>query len=131
MIEPPSSLVPTHADKPRCETIPPGEAAAAERVFLFLVDLLSKLTHGMVSNQSTGDPMRPLYEFDLSALSPVQRMDLADALYDSAQQELEAAAAPLSSKQLKELDRRCAAVEAGELATEEWQVVHDRLMREL
>jgi putative addiction module component (TIGR02574 family) len=75
--------------------------------------------------------MRPLHELDLSALSPVQKMDLADALYDSAQQELEAVAVPLTAEQLKEIDRRCIAVDAGELATEEWHVVHDRLQREL
>jgi hypothetical protein len=75
--------------------------------------------------------MRPLHELDLSTLSPVQKMDLADVLYDSAQQELEAATVPLSLEQLKEIDRRCAAIDAGEAATEEWHIVHERLQREL
>jgi len=75
--------------------------------------------------------MRPLHEFDFSTLSPVQKMDLADVLYDSAQQELEVATVPLSPEQLKEIDRRCAAMDAGEVATEEWHIVHERLQREL
>lgn len=73
--------------------------------------------------------MLPLHEF-LSTLSPVQKMDLADVLYDSAQQEMEAATVPLTAGQLTEIDRRCAAIDTGELPTQEWPVVHEQLLRE-
>jgi putative addiction module component (TIGR02574 family) len=73
--------------------------------------------------------MQPLHDL-LSTLSPDQKMDLADMLYDSAQQEMEVATVPLTAGQLAEIDRRCAAVDAGELATQEWPVVHEKLLRE-
>ncbi|HEY4311652.1 MAG TPA: addiction module protein [Pirellulales bacterium] len=67
---------------------------------------------------------------DIAALSPVQKMDLADVLYDVAQQEIEALAAPLTDIQKNELDRRLAAADRGELVGEPWEAVFERLRRE-
>lgn len=58
---------------------------------------------------------------DIESLNPVERMELADALYDSAMQEIEAA--PLTPDQLAELDRRIAQIESGEAATIPWEAV--------
>ncbi len=67
---------------------------------------------------------------DLAVLSPVQKMELADLLYDTAQQELEAVATPLTPDQLREIDRRCAAIDAGETAVEPWDVTYRQLLQE-
>jgi putative addiction module component (TIGR02574 family) len=68
-----------------------------------------------------------IQEIDIATLSPVQKMELADVLYDTAQQELEALTAPLTDEQLRELDRRIAAADRGELAGEPWDAVYERL----
>jgi putative addiction module component (TIGR02574 family) len=47
--------------------------------------------------------------FDFSALSPIERIELADLLYDSAMQQIDAA--QLRPDQLAELDRRIADVQ--------------------
>lgn len=57
---------------------------------------------------------------DLAALSPVERIALADALYDGAMQEIERLR--LSPEQLAELDRRIAEVEHGRAALCPWSV---------
>jgi putative addiction module component (TIGR02574 family) len=51
--------------------------------------------------------------FDFSSLSPVERIALADELYDSAMREIDAMTPHLSSEQLAEIDRRIAEIEAG------------------
>jgi putative addiction module component (TIGR02574 family) len=72
----------------------------------------------------------PIQEIDIAALSPVQKMELADVLYDTAQQELEALTAPLTEEQLRELDRRIAAADHGKLGGEPWDAVYERLQRQ-
>jgi putative addiction module component (TIGR02574 family) len=70
-----------------------------------------------------------IQDIDIAALTPVQKMDLADVLYDTAQQELEARSTPLTDAQLREIDRRVAAADAGALTGESWELVYDRLRR--
>ena len=72
-----------------------------------------------------------IQEIDIAALSPVQKMELADVLYDTAQQELEALTAPLSDEQLQEIDRRIAAADSGKLVGEPWEAVYERLRRQV
>lgn len=69
----------------------------------------------------------PIQEIDIAALSPIQKMELADVLYDTAQQELQAMTAPLSDEQLRELDHRIAAADRGEIVGEPWETVYKRL----
>jgi putative addiction module component (TIGR02574 family) len=54
--------------------------------------------------------------FDFSALTPVERIALADLLYDSAMQEIET----MSPKQLAEVDRRIADIETGKVERVSW-----------
>jgi putative addiction module component (TIGR02574 family) len=68
-----------------------------------------------------------IQEIDIAALSPIQKMELADVLYDTAQQELEVLTAPLTGEQLREIDRRIAAADRGELVGESWDAVYERL----
>ncbi len=68
----------------------------------------------------------PTDRFDFSALSPEQRIALADLLYDSAMQEIDALAAQLSPKQLAEVDRRIAEIEAGKVELVAWDTVSVR-----
>lgn len=70
-------------------------------------------------------------KIDIATLSPIQKMELADLLYDTAQQELEALSAPLTDKQGREIERRATAADRGELTGEPWEAVHDRLQRSL
>ena len=67
-----------------------------------------------------------IQEIDIATLSPVQKMELADVLYDTAQQELEVLTAPLNGEQLREIDRRIAAADTGELIGEPWDAVYER-----
>jgi putative addiction module component (TIGR02574 family) len=64
---------------------------------------------------------------DLAALSPVERMALADVLYDSAMREIDAAAA--SPEEAAEIDRRIARLESGEDQLVSWDEVYSRLTR--
>ena len=57
--------------------------------------------------------------FDYSALSPIERIELADLLYDSAMRQIEAA--QLSPEQLAELDRRIADVQSGNVEMMPWE----------
>jgi putative addiction module component (TIGR02574 family) len=70
-----------------------------------------------------------IQEIDIATLSPIQKMELADVLYDTAQQELEVLTAPLTGEQLREIDRRIAAADGGELAGEPWDAIYERLQR--
>ena len=54
-----------------------------------------------------------LSSFDFLSLTPVERITLADMLYDSAMQEIEALTPQLTPHELAELDGRIAAAEAG------------------
>jgi len=68
-----------------------------------------------------------IQDIDYTALSPVQKMELADILYDVAQQELEASSASFTDEQMQEIDRRIAASDAGKTVGEPWEQVHERL----
>lgn len=57
---------------------------------------------------------------DLASLSPIERIALADALYDGAMLEIEQLRLP--PKQLAELDRRIAEVEQGRVPLCPWSV---------
>ena len=65
--------------------------------------------------------------FDFSALTPVQRIALADLLYDSAMQEIETMTPQLSPKQLAEVDRRIADIETGKVELVSWDDVPMRI----
>lgn len=67
--------------------------------------------------------------FDFSSLTPVERIALADTLYDSAMQEIEAMAPHLTPEQLAEVDRRIADVEAGRVDLIAWDDLHAELSR--
>jgi putative addiction module component (TIGR02574 family) len=76
-----------------------------------------------------GDMDIPGHKIDIATLSPIQKMELADLLYDTARQELEASSAPLTDEQKREVVRRVAAADRGELTAEPWDTVHNRLQR--
>jgi putative addiction module component (TIGR02574 family) len=65
--------------------------------------------------------------FDFSSLTPIERIALADTLYDSAMQEIDAMTPQLSAEQLAELDRRIADVEAGRVELVPWDQVRAEL----
>ncbi len=62
--------------------------------------------------------------YDFSSLTPIQRMALADALYDSAMREIDAITPQLTAEQLAEIDRRIADVEAGQVDLMYWDDVY-------
>ena len=66
---------------------------------------------------------------DLAGLSPVEKMELADVLYDSAVQEMEALMSPLTEPQRREVERRMADADAHPSLAEPWESVRDELMR--
>jgi putative addiction module component (TIGR02574 family) len=74
--------------------------------------------------------MISIQDVDFSALSPVEKMELADVLYDVAIQESEPPR-PLSPEQMRELDRRAAAADRGEEPGEDWEAVQERILRQL
>ncbi len=63
---------------------------------------------------------------DFGALSPAQKMDLADVLYDAAQQEMEADT--FTRSQLKEVNRRFARADRERDTGQPWPEVRDRLL---
>jgi putative addiction module component (TIGR02574 family) len=65
--------------------------------------------------------------FDFSSLSPVERIALADTLYDSAMQDIDATNPKLSAEQMAEIDRRIADVKAGRVELIEWDQFHAEL----
>jgi putative addiction module component (TIGR02574 family) len=67
------------------------------------------------------------YSFDFSSLTPVERIALADMLYDSAMQEIDAMAPHLTPEQLAEIDRRIADVETGRVQLTPWEDVRAEL----
>lgn len=72
------------------------------------------------------DALLPNQPIDIAALTPVERMVLADALYDSAMHEINSAA--LSPEETAEIDRRIARLESGEDKLVPWDEVYARLM---
>jgi putative addiction module component (TIGR02574 family) len=62
--------------------------------------------------------------FDFSALSPIERIELADLLYDSAMQQIETAQLP--PEQLVELDRRIADVHCRSVELLPWEAAWPR-----
>jgi putative addiction module component (TIGR02574 family) len=69
-------------------------------------------------------------DFDFAALSPAQRIALADTLYDSAMLEVDAVASRLSPEQLAEVDRRIAEVQAGTVELVGWDDLYADLTRD-
>ncbi|QOV92105.1 addiction module protein [Humisphaera borealis] len=59
---------------------------------------------------------------DIAALTPVERMALADMLYDSAMQEI----GKLPPEEMAEMDRRISRLVSGEDASYPWSDVHAR-----
>ena len=70
------------------------------------------------------DALLPNQPIDVAALTPVERMALADALYDSAMHEINSAA--LSPEEAAEVDRRIARLESGEDRLVPWDEADDR-----
>lgn len=67
--------------------------------------------------------MSKAYLADLLTLSPAERLQLAQDLWDSLPEE----AVPLTDEQVRELERRLADHEANPGAAIPWQEVRDRL----
>ena len=65
-------------------------------------------------------------DFDFSKLSPVERILLAQDLWDSAHEE--AQALPLTPEQQVEIEQRIAALDAGTMPAYPWEEVKQRLM---
>ncbi len=66
---------------------------------------------------------------EITTLSLPERVTLAQELWDSVH--ADACAAPFTPEQLAELDRRIAALDAGEMQSEPWETVRDRLHNRL
>jgi len=64
-------------------------------------------------------------QLSLSSLSLPERVALAQELWDSIH--ADACAAPFSPEQLAEIDRRIAALDAGEMRCEPWETVRERI----
>jgi len=71
----------------------------------------------------------PLHDLVLTSLSTPERVELAQELWDSVH--ANAYAAPFTPEQLAEIDRRIAAIDAGEMACEPWETARERLLRGL
>ena len=67
-----------------------------------------------------------IQEIDFTELSPVEKMELADVLYDIAQQELEVLTAPLTDEQQRQIDRRIAGADRGEPVREPFAAANSR-----
>jgi putative addiction module component (TIGR02574 family) len=65
-------------------------------------------------------------DFDLSQLSPAERILLAEDLWDSLAPEWQAT--PLSAAQQQELNRRLEAADRGELTYSIWPEIKSRLL---
>lgn len=69
-----------------------------------------------------------LHEAVLSLLSLPERVELAQDLWDSVH--AGACAAPFTPEQLVEIDRRVAALDAGEMVCKPWNDERHRLLRD-
>ena len=65
---------------------------------------------------------------DIESLDPVQRMELADVLYDSAMQAIEDGP-DLTPEQTAEIDRRIERLYTGNATLVPWDVACERLMQ--
>ncbi len=70
-----------------------------------------------------------LHEAALALLSLPERVELAQELWDSVH--ADACAAPFTPEQLAEIDRRVAALDAGEVVTRSWEDERVRLRQGL
>jgi putative addiction module component (TIGR02574 family) len=66
-------------------------------------------------------------QINIDNLNPIERMELADALYDSAMQEIESADAWLTGEQQQELDRRISRLHAGDANLFTWNAAYEQL----
>jgi putative addiction module component (TIGR02574 family) len=64
-------------------------------------------------------------DFDFTSLSPVERLQLAQALLESV---LETDAEPFTAEQMAELQRRLDDIDAGRGSFEPWKTVRERLL---
>ena len=69
-----------------------------------------------------------MLNIDIESLDPVQRMELADVLYDSAMQAIEDGPA-LTPEQTAEIDRRIERLHTGKATLVTWDVACERLMQ--
>ena len=65
---------------------------------------------------------------DIESLDPVQRMELADVLYDSAMQAIEDGPA-LTPEQIEEIDRRVERVHTEQATLVPWDAAYAQLMQ--
>jgi hypothetical protein len=65
---------------------------------------------------------------DIESLDPVQRMELADVLYDSAMQAIEDGPA-LTPEQIQEIDQRLERFQTGQAAVVTWAAAKEHLLR--
>jgi putative addiction module component (TIGR02574 family) len=65
-------------------------------------------------------------DLDISRLTPAERIQLAEDLWDSLADDAEAL--PLTPAQREELDRRLAAADRGEVSYSTWPEVKSRLL---
>jgi putative addiction module component (TIGR02574 family) len=63
---------------------------------------------------------------DIESLGPVERMELADVLYDSAMQQIEQPG--LTPEQVIEIDRRLHRLHSGHATLIGWEEAYQRLM---
>lgn len=70
----------------------------------------------------------PSHEAMITQLPLAERVELAQRLWDSVH--ADACAAPFTPEQQAELDRRIAALDAGDVICEPWADVRDRLSSE-
>jgi putative addiction module component (TIGR02574 family) len=70
---------------------------------------------------------RSITDVDFSQLAPMERILLAQDLWESAFDEVQAL--PLTAEQEAEIKRRIAAVDAGTMPLYDWREVHERLLR--
>jgi putative addiction module component (TIGR02574 family) len=69
----------------------------------------------------------PIQDIDVSDLSSVERLQLAQVLLDSVM--VEAEGEPFTSEQLAEIDQRVAEIDSGQAALEPWETVRDQLLK--
>jgi|GEM_PF-1897803 len=88
---------------------------------------LQPVRSGACSAEHNGGSMaHNLDNIDYSHLSAAERLLLVQDILDSVL--ADAQTEPLTPEQIKELDRRCAAVDAGEMATFPWEDVKHRIL---
>jgi putative addiction module component (TIGR02574 family) len=61
--------------------------------------------------------------YDFSALTPIERIALAETLYDSAMREIDEMVPQLTAEQVADIDRRITEVEQGQINLIPWAKV--------